>query len=151
MSAFSDFRESFRYLFADIIGERDGSIPYLPPALPESVVPVASDAIHLLIEYQGTGYAKLYVERLLAQLQDGLIFANLIETDQLYGHRKDARGFARGHEGCERRRRQRGNCKASGDLQAERGPSAALRLWNNVAREQEFPAVPITETAKIGR
>jgi hypothetical protein len=64
MAAFSEIRESLRYLFADIIGERDGSIPYLPPGLPESVVPVASDAIHLLIEYQGTAYAKLYVERL---------------------------------------------------------------------------------------
>jgi hypothetical protein len=30
----------------------------------ETVVPAASDAIHLLIEYQGTACAKLYVERL---------------------------------------------------------------------------------------
>jgi len=64
MSAYSDVRESLRYLFADIIGERDGSLPHLPERLPEAVVPVASDAIHLLIEYQGTKYAKLYVERL---------------------------------------------------------------------------------------
>jgi len=28
------------------------------------VVPVASDAIHMLIEYQGTSYAQLYVDRL---------------------------------------------------------------------------------------
>ncbi len=34
------------------------------------------------------------VEGLLARLQRGLVFANLIETDQVYGHRKDARGFA---------------------------------------------------------
>jgi hypothetical protein len=64
MAAFSEIRESLRYLFADIIGERDGRIPHLPLGLPESVVPAASDAIHLLIEYQGTAYAKLYVERL---------------------------------------------------------------------------------------
>ena len=64
MTVLSDIRESLRYLFADIIGERDGSVPYLPPGLPESVVAGASDAIHLLIEYQGTDYAKLYVERL---------------------------------------------------------------------------------------
>ena len=64
MAVFSDIRESLRYLFADIIGEQDGSIPYLPLGLPESVVPAASDAIHLLIEYQGTAYAKLYVDRL---------------------------------------------------------------------------------------
>jgi hypothetical protein len=64
MAVFSEIRESLRYLFADIIGEQDGSIPHLPVGLPETVVPVASDAIHLLIEYQGTDYAKLYIERL---------------------------------------------------------------------------------------
>ena len=64
MAVFSDIRESLRYLFADIIGEQDGSMPHLPSGLPESVVPAANDAIHLLIEYQGTAYAKLYVERL---------------------------------------------------------------------------------------
>jgi Family of unknown function (DUF6537) len=64
MGAFSDVRESLRYLLADIIGEQDGSIPHLPAGLPESVVPLASDAIHLMIEYQGTAYAKLYVDRL---------------------------------------------------------------------------------------
>jgi hypothetical protein len=64
MAVFSDIRESLRYLFADIIGEQDGSIPNLPPALPEPVVPAASEAIHLLIEYQGTAYAKLYADRL---------------------------------------------------------------------------------------
>jgi hypothetical protein len=64
MAVFSEIRESLRYLFADIIGEQDGSIPHLPVGLPETAVPVASEAIHLLIEYQGTDYAKLYVERL---------------------------------------------------------------------------------------
>ena len=33
------------------------------------------------------------VERLLGERRPGLIFANLIETDQLYGHRKDTAGF----------------------------------------------------------
>jgi phosphopentomutase len=32
---------------------------------------------------------------LVEQLDRGLVFVNLIETDQLYGHRKDAPGFAR--------------------------------------------------------
>ena len=50
MAVFSDIRESLRYLFADIIGEQDGSVPHLPPGLPEAAVPVVSDAIHLLIE-----------------------------------------------------------------------------------------------------
>jgi phosphopentomutase len=30
---------------------------------------------------------------LLEQLEDGFVFANLIETDQVYGHRKDVAGF----------------------------------------------------------
>ncbi|HEX7610244.1 MAG TPA: phosphopentomutase [Solirubrobacteraceae bacterium] len=34
------------------------------------------------------------VAELLAELDAGFVFVNLIETDQLYGHRKDARGFA---------------------------------------------------------
>jgi phosphopentomutase len=33
------------------------------------------------------------VERLLDEGRPGLIFANLIETDQVYGHRKDTAGF----------------------------------------------------------
>jgi CRP-like cAMP-binding protein len=61
---FSDFRESLRYLFADFIGEQDDTPPFLPDGLPEAVVSVASDAIHLLIDYQGTAYARLHVERL---------------------------------------------------------------------------------------
>jgi phosphopentomutase len=35
-----------------------------------------------------------HVTRLLGELDHGLVFANLIETDQLYGHRKDVSGFA---------------------------------------------------------
>ncbi len=34
------------------------------------------------------------VEALLEQLEGGFVFANLIETDQIYGHRKDVEGFA---------------------------------------------------------
>jgi phosphopentomutase len=34
------------------------------------------------------------VTSVLAQLSHGLVFANLIDTDQVYGHRKDAEGFA---------------------------------------------------------
>jgi phosphopentomutase len=34
------------------------------------------------------------VDSLLEQLERGLVFANLIETDQAYGHRKDVQGFA---------------------------------------------------------
>jgi hypothetical protein len=55
---------SLRYLFADFIGEDDDTPPFLPEGLPEPVTAVASDAIHLLIDYQGTSYAELYVHRL---------------------------------------------------------------------------------------
>jgi phosphopentomutase len=33
-------------------------------------------------------------ERLLRELERGYVFTNLIETDQVYGHRHDVRGFA---------------------------------------------------------
>lgn len=55
---------SLRYLFADLIGEEDDTPPFLPEGLPEAVAPVAGDAIHMLIEYQSTSYAQLYVDRL---------------------------------------------------------------------------------------
>ena len=55
---------SLRYLFADFIGEEDETPPFLPEGLPDSVLPVASNAIHLLIDYQSTSYAQLYVDRL---------------------------------------------------------------------------------------
>jgi phosphopentomutase len=35
------------------------------------------------------------IEELMEQPGSGLVFANLIETDQIYGHRKDVQGFAR--------------------------------------------------------
>jgi hypothetical protein len=55
---------SLRYLFADLIGEEDETPPFLPEGLPEAVAPVAGDAIHMLIDYQSTSYAQLYVDRL---------------------------------------------------------------------------------------
>ena len=55
---------SLRYLFADLIGEEDDTPPFLPEGLPETVAPAASDAIHMLIDYQSTAYAQLYVDRL---------------------------------------------------------------------------------------
>ena len=55
---------SLRYLFADVIGDDDDTQPFLPEGLPEPVTAAASEAIHLLIDYQGPGYAQLYVHRL---------------------------------------------------------------------------------------
>ena len=34
------------------------------------------------------------LDRLVDELDAGLVFANLVDTDQLYGHRKDVEGFA---------------------------------------------------------
>ncbi len=42
------------------------------------------------------------LDHLLAELRRGLVFVNLIETDQVYGHRKDARGFAGALEAIDR-------------------------------------------------
>ena len=55
---------SLRYLFADLIGEEDDAPPFLPEGLPESVAPATGDAVHMLIDYQSTAYAQLYVDRL---------------------------------------------------------------------------------------
>jgi hypothetical protein len=55
---------SLRYLLADFIGEGDDTPPFLPDGLPEGAAPVVSEGIHRLIDYQGAGYARLYVERL---------------------------------------------------------------------------------------
>ena len=55
---------SIRYLLADFIGDDDGVPPFLPDGLPEAVAPTASEGIERLIDYQGTGYAQLYVDRL---------------------------------------------------------------------------------------
>ena len=55
---------SLRYLLADFIGEDDDAPPFLPDGLPEDAAPVVSEGIHRLIDYQGAGYARLYVERL---------------------------------------------------------------------------------------
>jgi hypothetical protein len=54
---------SLRYLLADFIGEDDDGPPFLPDGLPDGVAAVVSEGIHLLTDYQGDSYARLYVER----------------------------------------------------------------------------------------
>jgi hypothetical protein len=54
---------SLRYLLADFIGEEGGTPPFLPDGLPDGAAPVVSDGIHRMMEYQGAGYAQLYVDR----------------------------------------------------------------------------------------
>nr|WP_244978468.1 DUF6537 domain-containing protein [Bradyrhizobium pachyrhizi] len=55
---------SLRYLFADIIGDEDEGPPVLPDACPDHLGPPVTKAIDLLIAYQGTSYAQLYIDRL---------------------------------------------------------------------------------------
>jgi hypothetical protein len=55
---------SLRYLLADFIGDDDDDPPFLPDGLPDGVAALVSEGIHLLSDYQGPGYARLYVERL---------------------------------------------------------------------------------------
>jgi hypothetical protein len=55
---------SLKYLFADFLEEADTTPPFLPVGLPAGTEAVVSEGIHLLMDYQGASYAKLYVERL---------------------------------------------------------------------------------------
>jgi hypothetical protein len=65
MSASDDgILSSLRYLFADFLDEEDTTPPFLPLGLPAGAEAVVSEGIHLLMDYQGASYAKLYVERL---------------------------------------------------------------------------------------
>jgi hypothetical protein len=55
---------SLRYLLADFIGDDGGATPFLPEGLPDHAVPVVSEGIHRLMDYQGASYAQFYVDRL---------------------------------------------------------------------------------------
>ena len=55
---------SLRYLLADVIGDDDAAVPSPPENLPADAVPVVTEAIARLIDYQGPSYAQLYVDRL---------------------------------------------------------------------------------------
>jgi hypothetical protein len=72
---------SLRYLFADFIGEDGGAPPFLPDGLPDGAAPVVSEGIHRLMDYQGSSYAQLYVDRLRRSIGrrgvDGAIFGEI--------------------------------------------------------------------------
>ncbi|WKA29392.1 DUF6537 domain-containing protein [Bradyrhizobium roseum] len=79
---------SLRYLFADVIGDDDDTPPFLPEGLPEPVMAAASEAIHRLIDYQGPGYAHLYVTRLRRFIgKQGVDEAMLFDIAQLMAAR----------------------------------------------------------------
>jgi hypothetical protein len=57
-------RPAIRSIFAAVLGDDDNPMPALPAGLPDGVSPVAAEAVNRLIDYQGPGYAQLYVARL---------------------------------------------------------------------------------------
>jgi hypothetical protein len=57
-------RPAIRSIFAAVLGDDDNPMPALPAGLPDRVRPIAAEAVNRLIDYQGPGYAQLYVARL---------------------------------------------------------------------------------------
>ena len=55
---------SLRYLLADLIGDDDDTLPPRPKDLPDDIAPMVDKCIRVLVDYQGTSYAELYVHRL---------------------------------------------------------------------------------------
>jgi len=55
---------SLRYLLADVIGDDETALPFLPDNLPDHAAPIVSDSILMLVEYQSASHAQLYVDRL---------------------------------------------------------------------------------------
>jgi hypothetical protein len=53
-----------RSTLAELLGEDDDSPPCLPGGLPDAVRPIVIEAVRGLIDYQGAGYAQLYLDRL---------------------------------------------------------------------------------------
>jgi uncharacterized protein DUF6537 len=49
---------------AELLGEDDDSPPCLPAGLSDAVKPIVIEAVHQLVDYQGAGYAQLYLGRL---------------------------------------------------------------------------------------
>jgi hypothetical protein len=79
---------SLKYLFADFLDEEDHTPPFLPPGLPEEAVTAVSDGIHLLMDYQGVSYARLYVDRLKRLVgKQGVDAAMLSEIARLMAER----------------------------------------------------------------
>jgi uncharacterized protein DUF6537 len=78
---------SLKYLFADFLDEEDTTPPFLPDGLPEAAASIVSEAIHLLMDYQGATYARLYVERLTRFIGKGLPAKTYCEMARLMARR----------------------------------------------------------------
>ena len=63
---------SLKYLFADFLDEEDTTPPFLPEGLPEGTAPIVSEGVHVLMDYQGASYARLYVDRAARFIGKGL-------------------------------------------------------------------------------
>jgi hypothetical protein len=53
-----------RSTVAQLMGEDDDSPLCVPDGLSDTVRPIAVEAMNMLVDYQGTGYAQLYLDRL---------------------------------------------------------------------------------------
>jgi hypothetical protein len=53
-----------RSTVAQLMGEDDDSPLCVPDGLPDTVRPIAVEAMNMLVDYQSTGYAQLYLDRL---------------------------------------------------------------------------------------
>jgi hypothetical protein len=78
---------SLKYLFADFLDEEDTTPPFLPEGLPDGAAAIVSDAIHLLMDYQGATYARLYVERVTRFVGKGLPAETFCEMARLMARR----------------------------------------------------------------
>jgi len=95
--------------FVRTAGRRDYTLPPPSPSQLELLAqagievhgvgkaPALFDGIGFSAQHAGATNSEAIasVEQLIGELDGGLVFANLIETDQLYGHRKDPAGFHR--------------------------------------------------------
>jgi hypothetical protein len=61
--------------------------PFLPDGLPEGAAAVVSDGIHMLMDYQGATYAKLYVERLTRFIDKGVASETFCKMARLMADR----------------------------------------------------------------
>lgn len=60
----ADVLPAIRSMFANVSGENNNLVPTLPADMPEKTRLVAVDGVKHLIDYQGAGYAQLYIARL---------------------------------------------------------------------------------------
>ena len=89
---------AIRSIFADVLGDDDTPMPVLPAGLPDKVRPVAAEGVNRLIDYQGPGYAQLYIARLKRFIGrrnvDDAVFADLARLMAVRMAYHDAIGMA---------------------------------------------------------